>query len=94
MASAEWCGVHEQIIAETQASANTMQEEWDGVHEQIIAERAGGFDDDYSDWAAQWHGVCDAGFGPVQPEYELLPIWDAEQRCFVWAVAVKENSPD
>ena len=44
MPSAEWYGVHEQIIAENRAGANTL------------------------------------------PEHELLPIWDAEQRCFIWGI--------
>jgi hypothetical protein len=31
-------------------------DEWFGVHEQIIAEREGGFDNDYSEWPAQFDG--------------------------------------
>jgi hypothetical protein len=64
----------------------------------MIAERAGGFDDGYSYWAAQWDGdheqwtlEHEAGAN-TKPVYQLLPVWAAEQRSFVWAV--KEILPD
>jgi hypothetical protein len=37
----KWHGAHEQIIAENQAGANTMQE-WDGAHEQWTLEHEAG----------------------------------------------------
>jgi hypothetical protein len=65
------------------------------VHEQVIAERAVGFDDGYSDWAAQWDGVHeqwtlerDAGAGPLKPEYELAPVRDEARPGFVWAIKI------
>jgi hypothetical protein len=70
----------------------TSDFEWDGVHEQIAAEHAGGYDGGYCDWLHQWEGVhedwtLEHESGHVtQPEYELLPFWDDEQRCFVWAI--------
>jgi hypothetical protein len=66
MTLSEWYGLHEQIIAENQAGADTIPEEWDGVHEQ-------------------WTGEHEAGAN-TQPVHELFSVWDAEQRCFVWAI--------
>ena len=67
MPSADWYGVHEQIIAENLAGANPMPEEWDGVREQWTLEHEAGAD--------------------AQPAaHELFPAWDAERRCFVWAM--------
>ncbi len=67
--------------------------EWHGAHEQIIAEHAAGFDDGYTEWAAQWDGdheqwtlERDAGADPHKSEYELLPAWDEAQRCYVWTI--------
>jgi hypothetical protein len=67
--------------------------EWDGVHEQMEAERVAGWDDGYSDyWLQQWGGLFEdatlqqAADCVTQPVHELLPFWDSEQRCFVWAI--------
>jgi hypothetical protein len=78
-----------RLTSAVDAMTFARTDEFDGVHDQIIAEHAGGFDDGYSDWQAQWDGYHEqwtlereAGAN-TKPEYQLLPVWNAEPRCFV-----------
>jgi len=62
--------------------------EWYRVHDQIIAENRVGANTMREEWDGvheQWTLEHEAGAN-TQPEYELLPIWDAERRCYVWAI--------
>ena len=67
-------------------------DEWIGVREQIIAEREGEFDNDYSEWLAQFDGdheqsTLEQKYGVVaRPECELLPVRDPKTREFVWGI--------
>jgi hypothetical protein len=67
-------------------------DEWIGAREQIIAEREAGFDNDHSEWLAQFDGdheqsTLEQKYGAVtRPEYELLPVRDPKTREFVWGI--------
>jgi hypothetical protein len=58
----------------------------------LVAKREGGFDNDYSEWLAQFDGdheqsTLEQKHGPVtRPEYELRPVRDPKTREFVWVV--------
>lgn len=70
-------------------------DEWIGVREQIIAEREGGFDDEYSDWRAQFYGehersTLEQERGAVtRSEYEMVAVRDSRSHKFVWAIRVR-----